>query len=63
MNLPTIRKKFKTRRVKFARPVTGYECGIHVTAPDFASISEALGRAIRNGFTTIYIHKTKETAV
>lgn len=61
MNLVCIRKQFKTRGIKFARPKTGHECGIHVTAPDSDSISKALERALRNGFEVIYIHKTKET--
>lgn len=61
MTLTSIRKQFKARGVKFARPVTGNECGIHVTAPDSDSIAKALERAIRNGFDVIYIHKTKES--
>jgi hypothetical protein len=60
MNLSAIRKQFKVRGVKFARPVTGYECGIHVTMPDFDSISAAVSRAVSQGFETIYIHKMKE---
>ena len=58
--LARIKEQFKTRGIRFARPKTGNEVGIHVTTPDADSISQALGRAIRSGFKVIYIHKTKE---
>jgi hypothetical protein len=61
LTLAHIKEQFKTRGIRFARPKTGNEVGIHVTTPDSDSISEALGRAIRSGFTAIYIHKTQET--
>ena len=60
MNLTFIKQQYKTRGIKFARPKTGYESGIHVTTPDSDSISKALERAISNGFEVIYIHKIKE---
>ena len=61
LTLAHIKEQFKTRGIRFARPKTGNEVGIHVTIPDSGSISEALRRAIRSGFTAIYIHKTQET--
>jgi len=60
MNLAFIKQQYKTRGIKFTRPKTGYEAGIHVTAPDSDSINKALERAISNGFKVIYIHKIKE---
>lgn len=60
MNLDFIRQHYKTHGIKFARPKTGNEVGIHVTTPDADSILKALERAISNGFKVVYIHKTKE---